>query len=313
MLGEQYVRIFEHAALDGRAVTVDNAQVQIQRTGHIEEAFFSWAYVPIMCDEGNVSYYNPIYEVTTQFITERRMKTLLSFGQSISAPKSLPQFWLSVLEGLRPHLNDVPFCLLYSTSVDSSKESGYSWTLEGLIGVQQELGSFKDDPFSTPKSSSQLREAFRSGKPTFLHTQDGTLSEKCVVNLSPRGFNHECKSAVILPILVGARALGFLILGINPRRPYDTDYEGFLYVLCRMLGTAAASSILFEEEILRSQMVVQQLSQEVQASEARFRKMADAAPVGMFQIDAKGLLQYANNQWYSITDHPRDTSQPLNW
>lgn len=40
---------------------------------------------------------------------------------------------------------------------------------------------------------------------------------------------------------------------VNPRRPYDDDYNLFLQLLSRQLATSLASVVLFEEEIRRGQ------------------------------------------------------------
>jgi len=42
-----------------------------------------------------------------------------------------------------------------------------------------------------------------------------------------------------------------ILLGINPRRPYDNDYESFIRLLNRQLATSLASVTLFEDEIRR--------------------------------------------------------------
>ncbi|CZR55813.1 related to sensory transduction histidine kinase [Phialocephala subalpina] len=88
-----------------------------------------------------------------------------------------------------------------------------------------------------------------------------------------------------------------------------------------------ASAVLFEEEIRRGRLVAEQAAQDrnilsnklaVQTHEAletetRFRQMADLAPVGMFHIDPTGVLVYANNDYYTMTGHPRDVAYPMSW
>jgi hypothetical protein len=50
--------------------------------------------------------------------------------------------------------------------------------------------------------------------------------------------------------------LGFIILGLNPRRPYDKDYENFVGVMCRLLATSLASVVLFDEEIRQREQAI---------------------------------------------------------
>lgn len=106
------------------------------------------------------------------------------------------------------------------------------------------------------------------------------------------------RAVVVVPIhpTTGESILGFLVIGVNPRRPYDDDYSLFIQLLTRQLATSMASAMLFEEEIRRGQRAArlaaldrQELSkqldlrtQEAVESETKFTRMAEFAPVGMF-------------------------------
>lgn len=48
-------------------------------------------------------------------------------------------------------------------------------------------------------------------------------------------------------------------------------------------------------------------------SEARFRNMADHAPVMMWVTDQKGLCTYVNRSWYEFTGQGQDEGQGLGW
>lgn len=99
---------------------------------------------------------------------------------------------------------------------------------------------------------------------------DGTLPESLIDGLEWRGFGEPCKLAVVCPIrpTTAENVLGFLVIGIsmhfpliclypddmvgiNPRRPYDVDYEAFIRLLNTQLATSLASVTLFEDEIRR--------------------------------------------------------------
>lgn len=146
-------------------------------------------------------------------------------------------------------------------------------------------------------------------------------------NISLAG-DLRCNSIVLLPIRsTGDNILGFLLLGINPRKAYDSDYKILMELLSRQLTTSMASAVLFEEELRRGRMIAAQANQdknllsrelEIQRHEAhelehRFRRMADLAPVGMFHIDRDGVLMYANNDYYKITEYPKGVNTPMRW
>ena len=127
-----------------------------------------------------------------------------------------------------------------------------------------------------------------------------------------RGFPEPCQSVVVCPVhpTTGESILGFLVLGVNPRRPYDDDYSLFVQLLSRQLATSLASVVLFEEEIRRGQRAAKlaaldriELSEQLAArteeareSETRFTRMAELSPVGLFIANAEGHIAFCNGK-----------------
>jgi signal transduction histidine kinase len=144
-----------------------------------------------------------------------------------------------------------------------------------------------------------------------------------------RGFGDPCRSVVVCPIhpTTGESTLGFLVLGVNPRRPYDDDYSLFIQLLSRQLATSLASVVLFEEEIRRGQRAArlaamdrielsQQLAartQEARDSEIRFTRMAEFSPAALFIANSQGQITYCNDTWYEITRVPKDSRSTDRW
>jgi hypothetical protein len=89
--------------------------------------------------------------------------------------------------------------------------------------------------------------------------------------------------------------IGFLVVGINPRRPYDDDYQAFISLLDRQLTTSLASVTLFEEEIRRGETTEverSRLSEELAVQRSRLQRIAEASPVGMFSISNTGVCSF---------------------
>jgi PAS domain-containing protein len=118
--------------------------------------------------------------------------------------------------------------------------------------------------------------------------------------------------------------MGLLVLGLNPRRPYDGDYQQFISLLRQKLGTTLASSILFEEEVRRGRNAIEQAAfdrawlseqlalrtKEVDESTRRFQTVAEVVPVGLAFATSDGHVTYANDTWYNITGVEKDSSSP---
>jgi GAF domain-containing protein len=150
----------------------------------------------------------------------------------------------------------------------------------------------------------------RTREPTMLQVRNGTLPEALLEDIDWRGYHEPCREAIIFPIRPsgGENVLGFLLMGVNPRRPYDKDYESFVNIMNRQLATSLASKILYEEELRKGEAAAQlaalekeKLHEQLASQTRRFKTVADLPSVGIFVVDSAGLLQEANDTWYRLT------------
>lgn len=321
--------IFAECARTGISVRQENDDLPVKRYGLMEETFFSWTITPVYGGTDKIiGFYNAPFETTKQVLSQRRMQTINKVGEHVASAKTVKQFWTLLLEGLEHNHRDVPFALLYSVGDGededrSSMSSGSTMSLmschlEGSIGI----------PLGHPAAPEQLdlehsREGFipsfrtsmRTREPTTLHMRDGTLPEELLEGITWRGFGDPCREAIIFPVRPtnGDTVMAFLLLGVNPRRPFDSEYKSFSNLLNRQLATSLASVILFEEEISRSRDAAEvaaieqeQLTQALAVQTSRLRRMTELSPLGMFNISPEGVIREANDRYFEMTGHPRD-------
>ncbi|KAI5864773.1 hypothetical protein GGS23DRAFT_462863 [Durotheca rogersii] len=332
--------ILDSAWESGQATMKNDDNLILRRNGFDEETFFSWSIVPLIGSTGSVAgLFNPAFDNTRRKVAERRMLTLHEVGEKTALARDVKSFWVQVNRGLEYNEQDVPFNLVYSVTEDSesdvsSMHSG-SWVnppllmLEASLGIPQGhnlLVESLDLRTSNDGFAPYMRESMsNAGKPVVLSAEDGTLPEGLMDGLAWRGSGDPCRSIVIFPVhpTTGSESVvGFIVMGVNPRRPYDDDYQLFISLLSRQLATSLASVVLFEEEIRRGQKAAQmaaadrqeltkqlhQRTQEVQESELKFTRMAEFAPVGMFIANHLGLITYSNDMWWDISRHNRSQS-----
>ncbi|MCJ1361870.1 hypothetical protein MMC16_000970 [Acarospora aff. strigata] len=329
--------VFADAKLTGQATMKDDDCLFMKRSGFLEETYFSWAIVPLVGESGEVvGLYNPAFELTRRKIAERRMLTLREIGERTATAREVRDFWGQVLGGLRYNEYDTPFVLLYSVSEevegDDSLTKSEQCVLEGALGVPE--GHEAAPPRIDLRAGLEgfgpvFRQAMNTDHPVLLKTDNGTLSPDLIDGFDCRGFGDPCRAAVVCSIqpTTSESILGFLVMGINPRRPYDDDYSLFVQLLSRQLGTSLASVVLFEEEIRRGQRAAriaaldrielsEQLAartQEAMESETRFTRMAELSPVGMFIADSNGRINYCNETWYKLSSRTREDNGTDDW
>ncbi|KAI1809652.1 histidine kinase [Poronia punctata] len=332
--------VFESAWDSGQATMKNDDRFLVKRDSFDEEAYFSWSVVPLVGEDGTVvGLYNPAFENTRRKIAERMMLTLREVGEKTALARDVKSFWSQVNQGLEFNEDDVPFNLVYSVTEDpdsdiSSMHSG-SWinppqlVLEASLGVPEGhpcLVASLDLKTSNEWFAPYMRESMSNhGKPVTLSAEQGTLPEGLMDGFHWRGGGEPCRSIVIFPVhpTTGSESVvGFIVMGVNPRRPYNEDYQLFINLLSRQLATSLASVVLFEEEIRRGQQAAQMAladrevlaeqlhlrTREVEESELKFTRMAEFAPVGMFIADPRGHITYCNDMWWDISRHDRSGS-----
>jgi PAS domain-containing protein len=263
--------------------------------------------------------YNPVIDVTKQVISQRRMSFLLRLGQLIANSQEPKDFWKQLLLGLQPDIPDLPFAIVYSagsivneTLSESSEQCGSlkKWVLEGTVRVGDHHTSIPDRLNSEEDLDGFLPDfmnLIKSNSPSILRVKDGSLPPSLAKDLKELGGEISCETALFLPIRSTTEsALGFVILGINPRKAFDEDYKLFAELLSRQLTSSLVAAFLFEADRNRLSTKLALTTHENLELEARFRRMADLAPVGMFHLDTLGRLVYANERWFDLTELPRD-------
>ncbi|KAF2494286.1 hypothetical protein BU16DRAFT_464514 [Lophium mytilinum] len=335
--------VFANARLTGEATMKDDDCLFIMRNDYLEETYFSWSIIPMVGGDGSVmGLYNPAFEKTRRKIAERRMLTLREVGERTATARDMKGFWHQVLGALDINELDAPMVLLYSVSDDSDSDcsSIHSSSLLGtkVCYLEGVLGVPKDHPAAPDhidlKEGNEgfgpvFREVMKTDKPVLLDIGTGDLPANMMEGLDWRGFGDACRQVVVCPIhpTTGDSILGFLVMGVNPRRPYDDDYTLFVQLLSRQLATSLASVVLFEEEIRRGQKAAklaaedrinlsEQLAartQEAKDSETRFTRMAEYSPAGLFIADSEGHITYCNDTWYEISRVPRNTNSTDRW
>lgn len=335
--------VFANAKHTGEATMKDDDCLFMKRSDYLEETYFSWSIIPMVGGDGTVmGLYNPAFEKTRRKIAERRMLTLREIGERTASARDVKGFWAQVQGAFEYNEYDSPFILLYSV-VDETDSDTSSMHSNSIFGTRQcllegSLGVPRDHPCAPEQLDLKagmegfgpvFREVMKTDKPALLEVGSRDLPVSLLEGLEWRGFGDPCKSVVVCPIhpTTGESVLGFLVLGVNPRRPYDDDYSLFVQLLSRQLATSLASVVLFEEEIRRGQKAAKlaaldriELSEQLAArtqeaidSETKFTRMAEFAPVGMFIAGPDGKIIFANDTWYEISRVPKGQGSVDTW
>ncbi|KAI2487400.1 BaeS Signal transduction histidine kinase [Pyrenophora tritici-repentis] len=316
--------------LRGETVEKTNTAIHMIRNGFMEETYFSLKFIPILDSEGvTVGHYEPLVETTREVIAQRRSRTLLELSEEIPRARNTDTYWHLATDVLSRNAKDIPFCLLYSAEADGhgsessrtrfSDNNQQHCKLRGSFGLPKgspagpEHLDFQQDHGFTP----YFRQALTARKPIILRFDQDPVAAELVRDIEWQGFGDPCRALVICPLNPTSskdNILGFMVIGLNPRRPFDEDYLQFILVTSRLLSTCLTSILLHEEDIGRRERTIanaeamkyqlkEQLTlsqQEAERNVSKFKRFAERADVGIFLIGMDGIYSYRNEAWYNI-------------
>lgn len=261
----------------------------------------------------------------------------MDFGKQLSKATDLPALWSASLRGLESAAHEVAFALLYSVvdapnnpttlqdkSPSAEAKSLQACILQGTVGFETGCSSIPDTFVlhdSKPEASGIVRacaDACKNRVAVALHSKDDTLPAALQVSASGRAHSETVQRAVVTPIvsISGNEVLAVLITGLNPRCPPDQEYSLYIDYLGDLL-MKAASLISLPQEQKRAQQTFHEMNTALSAqlhvvtmqaerSEAKFARMAAAAPTGMFAYSSDGRPLYANDEFLRMFGTSRE-------
>ncbi|KAF2101968.1 hypothetical protein NA57DRAFT_33761, partial [Rhizodiscina lignyota] len=327
---QSFAPIIQYNIRTGKAVMHNHLQLFLRRNGILEETYFAFSFLPIIGKEGKIiAHYETIVETTKEVISQRRMSTLLNTGQQTSVVRDQETFWSRLLDTLHANKKDVPFALVYTVQADScrnspgpnfaTRRSSRKCLLRGSVGIpanHHAAFSCVDFEQSDEGWAPFFRSAITATHPVAFLQEDHTALTELLRGTECPDFGVSCSSVVISPITPTAHdnILAFVIMGLNPRTPYNEGYQKFIHVASRLIETSLASVVLLEEEVQVRERMARQAAeiqaklaaelkishQEIVRKERKFERFAERANVGIFILDMTGQYTYRNPAWFDI-------------
>ncbi|CAG8978998.1 hypothetical protein HYALB_00009900 [Hymenoscyphus albidus] len=284
--------VFEEGERTGSAVNVTDIQVFVERAGLLEETYFSGSFNPLRSLDGEIiGFQNSTHEVTRQILGDRRAAMFSRMEAATGARRSwaLQDFVIPFLESNKL---DVPMALLYEVDEDKTPASTHL-LLRGSIGVPpyHRMAAKEVNINGGTGLGHFIRKASDLGTVTTLPVDDQ------FAGIDWQGFGDPSHHFSVLPLVGGAKLFGYLILGVNPRRPIDSDHQVFMRDIASMITSVAASI----SNIENAKNETDRLEKRVKDSEKQITFLAENASVGMLHSSIDGLPIWANEQYFKLT------------
>jgi diguanylate cyclase (GGDEF)-like protein/PAS domain S-box-containing protein len=259
---------FHRAFYDGEATSSERQYIASARHGYTEECYFDYGISPIRGEEDRiVGLFMPATETTHRVLARRRSYLLHALAKGTAGASSVEQACVLGTDILAAGSADVPFCMTYLVSENDRiaylvAAAGFASGSPACPAVVPLSGADAPEhpwPFST---------ALFTGRPDILDD----LATRIPGPIPGGSWPEPARCAAVIPLIAtwDNRPLGCLVLGINPRRYYDGQYQGFLTQVTDGMVAAIANAHGHDRERT--------------ALRTRLDKIASTAPVAIFEM-----------------------------
>ncbi|SHJ51903.1 PAS domain S-box-containing protein [Roseomonas rosea] len=119
------------------------------------------------------------------------------------------------------------------------------------------------------------------------------------------GVARVVPGGLALPLMAGAEVAGVFLAGLNPNLRVEGEYGSYLGLVAGQISLAITR--------LRQQEEERRAAARLRESEARFRNMADHAPVLVWMTEPDGRCVYLSQRWYAFTGQTPETGLGDGW
>jgi PAS domain S-box-containing protein len=239
-IGPRIERVLE----TGEATWDEGLLLFLERSGFREETYHTFSYSPIRDASGETAgMLCVVSEDTDRVIGERRMTALRDLGTRLGTTQSEPELFDAVGSCLASCALDLPFSLLYLVDDDR---------VARLVATSGLDAHHPGAPPSMPVGDDvwPLDEVLR-GNPVVVDD----LATRFAPEVLPSGvWDDPPSAAIIVPLAHQGQATsaGFLVAGLNPYRPVDESYRGFVTLFAGQVAAGIANARALEAERRRS-------------------------------------------------------------
>lgn len=260
-------------------------------------------------DSGQIEgIYNTARETTQEVLFERRRQAIDLIADITTSTHSLDHFLGKAIEAAKSNPLDIPLALLFSYD-ELAELDADDLRLRGSIGVPEEhsiaptKARLKDhDTGIIP----YLRPTLTTKEMFVLHRSEVSvdIGQDPFNGILWSGHGEPSSLIVVVPLFIRGSVQGFYVQGSNPHREFDDAALHSIIDFTRQLESKWEFCISAESARLRETTLVERASE----SEKRLRHMATYAPLGMVQPCRDHVIQWANDQFYDMTNAPRTTN-----
>jgi signal transduction histidine kinase/DNA-binding response OmpR family regulator len=234
----------------GGATYEEDLLLMLERHGYPEETYHTFSYSPLPDDSAGIGgMLCVVVEDTERFIAERRLRVLREVAAAIATVRDPDDFFAALTGVLGTHQRDLPFTAIYLVSSNGAQAPRAAATgiARDHVAVPETIAIAPDSPWPIEKAHRELTSV---------------LVEDLAAHFTalPTGaWDKPPRQGLVVPIAQQGQSQpgGFMLVGLNPYRPFDENYRGFIDLLAGQIAAGLADVRAYEEERKRAEALAE--------------------------------------------------------
>jgi signal transduction histidine kinase len=240
----------ERVLRNGESTWDEALMLFLERSGYREETYHTFSYSPLFGDDGKTAgNLCVVTEETDRVIADRRLNTLRLLAAELNKTITEEDVVAAVNRCLDENQKDLPFTLMYLFN-----EDGRQARLVCQTGIPA------GHPAAPESIALQEHQSWPVGE--LLGGKDSVIVEDLHTRFAslPSGFWDKSPwRALLLPLTSQAQGAptGVLVTALNPYRPLDVSYGGFVNLIAGQISAAMANAHAYEAERKRAEALAE--------------------------------------------------------
>ncbi len=223
----------------------EDQMLPLDRNGFLEECYFTYSYSPLSDEDGLTrGVFCAVTETTGSVVGERRLRTLGVLAGDLMEAQSLDEICYRTMKSLAADQGDVRYAGLFRVGGGGRRTAARLQCVDTAGG---NVGALKDDP----TFAGHLADVAKLGI--------GRVVEAPGPVLGHNGSAGEEAGHVYVALVpeTGVTDRTVLVVGLNPQRPWNAEYQAFLELCASHVGAAMSAVRGFAAERDRAEALSQ--------------------------------------------------------
>ncbi|MBN3926065.1 ATP-binding protein [Nostoc sp. NMS4] len=231
--------------------TYDEALLLImERNGYPEETYYTFSYSPVPNDRGDTGgIICANTDDTQRIIGERQLALLRELAARTADARTFDEACTLSASCLESNPYDVPFAMIYL--VDPEKQEVF---LAGTCRIEENHVAVPKTVALDADGVWPFAEVSRTHQAKLISNLEVSFSSlPCGV------WQRSPHQAIAVPIAPSGQTgkAGILIVGLNPFRLFDDNYQGFIDLVAAQIAASIANAQAYEEERKRAEALTE--------------------------------------------------------